>query len=144
MSTALPGAGPEIDRRAIGAAVAVESAVAALITVTGAPALTAIGIPVIGGVVVGLTSRNFDEEYFDGAIAAGAAPIVVPIVALGVTWVTNPSLSVTLLASIGSIIFSVALPVVLLGMTVAAAVGAVLSYQTASIRRRADNGIEFQ
>lgn len=144
MPAALPGAGPKLDRRAIGLGLLVQVVLASLIIGTALPFATLLVLPVVGSVTVGLTSRNFDEEYFDGAIAAGLAPVLTPIVGLVTTWLTNPGLSAGMATSIGSVIFSVALPVVLLGITISAGVGAVLSYQTASVRRRARVGIELQ
>jgi|GEM_PF-3589456 len=136
--------GPRIDARAVGLAVLAEVAVAATIVVASLPLGTQLVVPVVGAVAAGVLSRNFEEEFFDGAIAAGVSPVIVPVVGLVIAWLFDPAMSGQLAVNLGSVIFSVALPVILLAITMTGILGAVLSHQVASIHRRAKAGVEIK
>ncbi|MFB6104908.1 MAG: hypothetical protein ABEJ57_07505 [Halobacteriaceae archaeon] len=143
MRLGAPTNGPAIDYRAIGSAVLAEAGVAALIVIGSLPVVAHLVLPVVGATLAGVLSRNYEEEFMDGAIAAGAAPVTAIVVALATSWLITPGISGQLAVNLGSIIFSVALPVVLLATTMSAIIGAVLSHQVASIHRRAAEDIEI-
>lgn len=139
-----PGTTLTFDRRAVGYALLTEAVGTAVISVVLLPLATGLVIPVLGSGVAGVLSRNYEEEYIDGAIAAGCAPLVFVVTSLLVSWVVRPGVSLELITWAGSLIFSVMIPVLLVGITMSAAVGAFVSYQSATIWRQARVGIEIK
>lgn len=139
-----PGTTLTLDRRAIGYAVLLEVGVTAVITGLSLPLATGLGLPVVGSITAGVLSRNYEEEYIDGALAAGMAPLVFVVTSLVVSWLVLPGVTLELITWAGSLIFSVAIPVLLIGITMSAALGAFVSYQSATIWRQAQGGIEIK
>lgn len=139
-----PGTTLTLDRRAVGYAAVLEVGVTAVIGVFGLPMVTGLVVPVVGGVVAGIYSRNYQEEYIDGAVAAGLAPVIFVVVSLLIAWLVTPAVSLEVVTWIGSVAFSIGIPILLVGTTMAAVLGAFVSYQSASIWRQAQVGIEIK
>lgn len=139
-----PGTTLTLDRRAVGYAAVLEVGVTAVIGVFGLPMVTGLVVPVVGSVVAGIYSRNYQEEYIDGAVAAGLAPVIFVVVSLLIAWLVTPAVSLEVVTWIGSVAFSIGIPILLVGTTMAAVLGAFVSYQSASIWRQAQVGIEIK
>lgn len=126
----------DLDRRAILLGGVAEMAVMLLPYLLGVWIWVAAVGPFVCGVVAGWSSRSFEHEANDGAVAAflGAVLTLVGIAVL--IWVRNPGMSTDLRLDL--ILFFLIFGVFLVGMfgMFLSAIGAIVAWYTALVRRR--------